>query len=103
MKITIFYIPCGDENAAAFLSESAIKVKYAACGNIVASKSIFPWHGELKGSSESILILKTTLELKDALAGFIAANHQYEVPCVMHWEVEVNEDYGKWISECVAK
>lgn len=102
MKITIFYIPCSDDDAAALLSLSAIGSKLAACGNIFPVKSFYPWKGSLQQDDESVLLLKTTSGLQEKLSAFIAENHTYEVPCIMHWEVEVNEAYGKWIEECVS-
>jgi periplasmic divalent cation tolerance protein len=101
VKIVIFYIPCRDDNAASSLCQSAIKSQLAACGNIFPIKSFYPWNGDLQQDDESVLLLKTISILREKLSDFIAANHPYEVPCIMHWEVEVNEAYGKWIEDCV--
>lgn len=97
MQISIFYITHSDKERAAALGRQAIEKKLAGCANILPMNSLYPWKGSLHEENEHILILKTLPDLKDALTEFVSAEHHYEVPCIMNWNVDVNESYGNWI------
>ena len=56
----------------------------------------------MQNEEEVVLVLKTIPDLKESLREFISRNHHYEVPCIISWDVEVNESYGKWIKENVS-
>jgi uncharacterized protein involved in tolerance to divalent cations len=47
--------------------------------------------------SEFVLLLKTMPFLEEKVRDFISNQHPYEVPCIMCWNVEVNDSYGKWM------
>jgi periplasmic divalent cation tolerance protein len=53
----------------------------------------------MKNDQEVVLLLKTFPEHNETLQTFLAKHHSYNVPCIMHWETEVNEAYGKWMKE----
>ncbi|HUR29806.1 MAG TPA: divalent-cation tolerance protein CutA [Saprospiraceae bacterium] len=101
MEITLFYITTGDQAAASKLGHLAVDKKLAACANYYPMQSIFPWDNEMKSEAEFVLILKTIPLLKNELAEFIITHHVYEVPCVMNWNVEVNDKYGDWVKKNV--
>ena len=97
MQITLFYIPFGTESDANAIGREAIVTKLAACANVFPIQSTFPWEGAMQQESEYVLILKTVPSLEEKVRDFISNQHPYEVPCIMCWNVEVNETYGKWI------
>ena len=99
MQITLFYITNSNKEAAEQLGNLAIEKKLAACANIFPINSIFPWDGSIQHSGEYVLLLKTILSRKTELLSFIEENHPYELPCILNWEVEVNDEYGKWIEK----
>lgn len=101
MQITLFYITISTKEAGELLGNFAIEKKLAACANIFPINSIFPWEGDIQNSGEYVLILKTILSRKIELLSFIEQNHPYELPCILNWEVEVNDEYGRWIEKCV--
>ena len=101
MEIALFYITTGDITTAETLGNLAIDKKLAACANIFPIQSVFPWEGTRSVEEEQVLILKTTPGNINALSNLIALHHTYQVPCIMHWIVEVNDAYGKWIEENV--
>jgi len=101
VEITLFYITTGDQETASKLSHQAIELKLAACGNIFPINSIFPWENVMQKDEEFVLILKTTPALKEQLRHFISRIHPYEVPCILSWNVEVNEEYLNWIQGIV--
>jgi periplasmic divalent cation tolerance protein len=101
VRIIFFYITTPDETIAKKLGHLAVEKKLAACANIFPIQSVFPWDNQLSEENEFVLVLKTIPQLSMDLKEFISENHPYEVPCIMNWEVEVNEAYGKWVNENV--
>lgn len=101
MLITLFYIPIPDEETASSLGNLAIEKKLAACANIFSINSIFPWEEAIQNSGEFVLVLKTILSKKSELRTFIEEHHPYELPCIINWDVEVNDAYGIWIERNV--
>lgn len=99
MEITLFYITNKDKDAADALANLALEKRVAGCANIFSSHSFFPWEKKLHEEDEYVLILKTLPVLKDELRMFIAKHHPYEIPCIISWNVDVNESYGSWIQE----
>ena len=101
MQLSIFYITTGDQETAERLGKLAVENRLAACANISSINSIFPWENVIQHEEEFVLILKTLPIIKSDLQSLIAENHPYDVPCIMSWEVAVNEEYGNWIMENV--
>lgn len=99
----MFYIPVGTSAEAKLLGEKAIGMQLAACANIFPIDSTYQWLGEIQNESEFILLLKTLPTHKATLREWIISAHTYEVPCIISWEVDVNDEYGLWIKECLSK
>jgi periplasmic divalent cation tolerance protein len=97
LKITLFYITTRNEKEASRLGHLAVEHRLAACANIHPIHSIYEWDSKMQNDQECVLILKTISDQVQKLSALIKAHHSYEVPCIMHWEVEVNEEYGAWI------
>ncbi len=90
-----------DAISSSRLGDTVIDQKLAACANFFPINSIFPWEGKKEQGEEFILILKTIPDLKSKLREFVEAHHPYDTPCIISWNVGVNEKYGKWIKETV--
>ncbi len=97
MQITLFYIPVSTQSEATAVGRKTIENHLAACVNVFPIQSIFPWEGAIQNEGEYVLVLKTIPSLKDQLRDFISDHHPYDVPCIISWDVEVNEAYGEWI------
>ena len=102
MEITLFYIPVGTSAEAKLLGEKAVEMHLAACANIFPIDSVFQWLGEMQHEKEYVLLLKTLPSHKESLEEWIIHAHAYEVPCIISWEVHVNDAYGSWIKECLS-
>lgn len=102
MQIALFYIPISTQSEATSLGRKTIENRLAACANVFPIQSIFPWEGAIQNEGEYVLVLKTITSLDDKLRDFISDHHPYDVPCIMSWDVEVNEVYGEWIRENVS-
>nr|MBS0037537.1 divalent-cation tolerance protein CutA [Saprospiraceae bacterium] len=96
-KMIICYVPFPDEAQALKISEKMIKMGLAACSNIAPVKSCFFWQGEFDRDAEVVAILKTTRALESNLRQQLEMNHPYDVPCVISWEVNVNQAYKEWV------
>lgn len=101
VEISLFYITTGDQETASKLSHQAIELKLAACGNLFPINSVFPWENSMQNDEEFVLILKTIPALKEQLQNLISRIHPYKVPCIISWDVEVNEEYYNWIQSIV--
>ena len=101
MRITLFYIPVSSEAHAVALSNKIIEQHLAACANIFPIQSIFPWENSLNHEGEFVLMLKTIPFLEKMVREFFSEHHPYDVPCIMSWEVDVNDSYGEWIMKNV--
>jgi periplasmic divalent cation tolerance protein len=101
VEITFFYIPVPNAAEAAILGNLAIQEHLAACANVFPVQSVFMWEGSLQQEPEFILVLKTMPSKKRALREILESKHSYETPCILSWNAEVNEAYGKWVDDQV--
>lgn len=99
MLITFFYVPVSNAIEAQSLGALAVQEHLAACANFFPVQSVFPWHGRIQEEHEFVLVLKTLPALKNKLSILLESKHSYDTPCILHWEGEVNETYGKWMLE----
>jgi len=99
VEITFFYIPVADATEAITIGDLAVSQKLAACANHFPIQSVFPWEGVIQHNQEFVLILKTLPSLKSSLRSFLEGRHSYATPCILCWEVEVNEPYKRWMEE----
>lgn len=85
------------------IAAALVNEKLAACVNIVDGvHSIYWWEGRAESASESLLIIKTTLEKAEKVSKRIKELHSYSVPEVLILPVLGGyEDYMKWVEESV--
>ena len=103
MKITLFYVPCGSEANAMSIGQAAIDKKLAACIHVFPIQSAYPWQGQLQNDQEFILIAKTFPDKINSLMDHIRGMHSYEIPAILHWEVEANEEYIEWMKSILSE
>jgi periplasmic divalent cation tolerance protein len=100
--ITIFYCPCPSIEQARQLATELLKARLVACANLLspAMESYYWWEGKIEHSTECVLLLKTTPELLQETRDFLALNHPYTTPCILHWDAQANPAFIKWVKEC---
>ena len=98
-EITILYIPCPDDRVANKLGMKLIAEKAAACVQLMAAKSIYPWNGKIEKANEIILLAKTLNKKLSKVKSAIKKNHPYEVPCIISYKVQVNKEYYNWMKD----
>lgn len=87
------------------LAMMIIEERLGACVNVVERvRSTYRWEGKVVKDDESLLIVKTSAERFDELLKRVKEVHPYTVPEVIAFPlIAGNEDYLKWIDECVAR
>lgn len=101
MALTIFYTPFPSKEIARDVVQVLLSEKLIACGNVISSESMYLWSGQLTSENEYIAIMKTLPEKAEKLTARITSLHPYEVPAILHWQVEANESYYKWVESVV--
>ena len=100
-RIWIISTTVDREAAARELGRGAVEARLAACAQIEASiTSHYHWEGILHESGEWRILYKTSEPRKEALAGWILANHPYEVPEILVWPADsANPAYTEWVGK----
>ena len=94
----LIYTTCKDEFEAKKISEILLKEKLIACANIIQSKSLYFWQGELKNENESILLIKTIKDKSNLVVTKIKQLHSYRLPAIIQIEGTATIEFEKWLS-----
>lgn len=99
MSIIISLVACPSQEVASALAKMLVDRELAACVQALpAMQSVYRWKGEVCIDEESLLIIKTTSDLKDDVRKAIEENHPYEVPEFVVMEAaDVSEKYAAWL------
>lgn len=99
-KILVF-TTAGSEKNAKNIAETLVKLRLAACVNILPKlTSIYRWEEKIETAEEWLLIIKTTRKNFMAVRDAIKEMHTYELPeCVSVPIENGSEAYLKWIEE----
>jgi len=87
------------EGSAERIAEEVLKLRLAACVNIVGKvRSRYWWKGRLDSADESLLLIKTRSELFGRLEQTVKRIHPYEVPEIIGVRIERgSKDYLDWM------
>ena len=90
---------CPDADTAGRLAGGLLDRRLAACVNVLpAIRSIYRWQGETCDDAEALMIIKTTAAAFAELAGWLEANHPYDVPEVLALPVAAgSRAYLDWV------
>ncbi len=102
MDITIIYTPFPSKEVASEVIKVLIAEKLIACGNIIFSESNYMWLDQLTSEDEYIGIMKTLPKKSVSLKERLSSLHPYDVPAILSWQVDANEDYYKWIESMIS-
>src|SRR4051794_9357347 len=88
---------------AAELARAIVDHRLAACVNVVPTvHSTYWWDGEVQQDDESLLVVKTTAAMTDALTTALDEIHPYDVFELVVVDIAAgNPAYLEWISESV--
>jgi periplasmic divalent cation tolerance protein len=83
------------------IARALVKKRLAACVNQAgAVQSLYHWQGTVHQDEETLLIVKSRMDLFDQLASVVKSLHPYEVPEVIALPIVAGlSDYMNWIVE----
>ncbi len=101
----VVFVTVSSPDEARRIAEGLVGKKLAACVNIAGGiESVFRWEGKVDSAKELLLIIKTTGDLFDAVAGYVKSAHSYEVPEIIALPVvNGHKPYLSWIDESIGK
>ena len=99
MSEIFIYVTTKDEAEAKNISLALVGKNLVACTNFFPIRSVYKWEGEIKDSSEFVLILKTKEDYYNKVKEAITKLHSYDIPCITKIKVSSNEKYAKWLGE----
>ena len=99
-KVVVF-ITAGSAEEAENIGKVLVEERLAACCSIADSvNSIFRWEGKINNEKEHLLIVKSTLDLFEAIVIRVKVLHSYDVPEIIALPIIAgSEDYLRWIDE----
>jgi periplasmic divalent cation tolerance protein len=94
------YIPCPSKSIAEKIAKHLLAKKLIGCSNIFAANSMYWWKGKFEKSDEKIIFAKALEKNYRKIVKETKGMHPYEVPLIAKFNVEVNEEYLKWLRDC---
>ncbi len=101
MELAVIYTPLPTREKAVNIAEHVVTQGVVACSNIVESRSLYPWNGEIREEDEYVLLCKTTPTAARKTVEALEQLHPYDTPCILTLHVEANKKYGEWMEEQV--
>ena len=94
----VFITTCQDEESH-LIARVLLEQRKAACINIIPKiTSMFWWKDNINQDKESLLIVKTRMEVLDEVIRLVKEVHSYDVPEIIALPVVGgNHDYLEWI------
>ena len=93
---------CPDRVTALDLAGALVERRLAACVNVTSPvTSVYLWKGEVEGSDEHLLLIKTTAQRYPDLQAEIRSRHPYELPEIVAIPIQQGlTDYLQWVEQC---
>lgn len=80
------------------LAQEVLSEKLAVCVNIWdTGLSMYLWQNEIKHDKECYILFKTHASLSQELVNFISKHHPYEIPVILTWKADVNDEFAKFM------
>jgi periplasmic divalent cation tolerance protein len=85
------------------LTKSILEKHLAACVNLLPKvESHYRWKGKVEKSEEVMMVIKSSAEQFETLAGFIRKHHSYECPEIVALPPnEISPAYRSWWDEAM--
>ncbi len=103
--VVFIYITHPDPQAAAALAGELVELQLAACVNLFAGmQSVYRWQGVVETAQETVMLVKTTCAMFEAVATHVRTRHPYECPCIVALPVVAGHaPYLDWITQSVRR
>jgi len=91
---------CPTPESAERIARCIVEARLAACVNVVPGlRSYYEWQGKIEVSDEFLLVIKSRVELFEALQNMITSQHPYELPEVIAVPISTGfPPYLAWLS-----
>lgn len=93
----LIYVTCKDKKEAVKVSEHLLKKRLIACSNMFPIKSMYWWGKKIVNGNEVVMLAKTVNKNYEKIKREVKKLHSYDVPCILKFNVEANEEYEKWV------
>lgn len=99
MSHRLVYITASSEEEALKIARDVVERRLAACANVLGKiRSVYWWQGAVQEEGEAALIVKTRVDLLDALTQRVKEIHSYTLPCIVALPIEGgNPAFLDWI------
>ncbi|KAH8584296.1 Cuta1 Divalent Ion Tolerance From Cryptosporidium Parvum Iowa [Cryptosporidium sp. chipmunk genotype I] len=104
-NIILIYISTSSQDEATSIAKTLVDEELCACVSIIPTvRSLYKFKGQVHDENESILLVKTTSQLFNALKEKVTEIHSYEVPEIIATKIIYgNEKYINWVNQTVRK
>jgi periplasmic divalent cation tolerance protein len=101
MEVLVVSCTFPDRETAERMSRLAVEDGLAACATLLSeAESIYRWKGRIETARETPVTFKTTRDRLAALQTFVLAEHPYQVPEVVAWQVSDGAPaYLAWVEQ----
>ncbi|RLG11468.1 MAG: divalent-cation tolerance protein CutA [Thaumarchaeota archaeon] len=101
----IAFVTASSRGEAEKIARRLLEEGVAACVNIVDGvRSLFRWEGRVEEAAESLLLIKTRLDLLERLIELVKQAHSYAVPEVVASPIVAGDaSYLEWLDQSVGK
>jgi periplasmic divalent cation tolerance protein len=100
----VILITTSQDEESQLIARVLLEQKVAACVSIIPQvSSLFWWQKSIEQESESLLVVKTRIELVDEIIRLVKEVHSYDVPEIIAIPIiGGNPDYLEWVDGEVA-
>jgi periplasmic divalent cation tolerance protein len=101
----LVFVTASNVEEARKLAQGILEQRLAACVNLIPCvESHYWWQGKLEKAAEVMLIIKSSAEQFEALAGFVRKHHSYECPEIVAVSPhKISPAYRSWWDEMMMK
>ena len=101
----LVYVTAPNAEEARKLAQGILDQRFAACVNLIPGiESNYWWQGKLEKSTEVLMVIKSSAEQFEALAGFVRKHHSYECPEIIAVAAhEISPAYRSWWDESMMR
>ncbi len=94
-----------DPDEADRLARTLVDERLVACATLIPSvRSVYRWQGEVESSTETLLLMKTSVEQLPALQTRLHALHSYKTPEFLVLRVDAgSQAYLDWLQSSLRK
>lgn len=103
MNTCMIYATTSEPKEAKSIAKALVMERLVACANIIdGATSVYRWDGDVKEDTETILLVKTSIDRREEAVKRLGELHSYETPCIVAYDIAAGlPDYLDWVvSEC---